>query len=140
MNQFTQIRNYIREAIREINPRIKEHNEAHTSDNVGAFAYDNYYFVRFNPIIPIEQNDLVIYPFSVEIEFGRKAGHEPIDAHDAVMCDALNLSFKLTNKTRYASLFNRVTTNQILPETLASNQSWTKVTISTNIELYFKRS
>lgn len=138
MNVYAEIRDYVKTIVREVNPKIKEHNQPHTPENIGAFKYDNAYYLRFLPVSSVNANGFLTLEIPVEIELGAKSGVRPIDSHDELLCDATNVFMRLIQKSNYTTQFNDVVPGSISPEAVASNEQWTKVTVSVTINLIYE--
>lgn len=135
MNVVTEIRNYIKSCVREIDSQYKENNFVHTPDTVGAMKFDKAFFTRFNPVSVARGQSYNTLNFPVDIEINAKAGADMIAAHDKILCDSINLSVKLTNRERIGYSFVGVEVVSITPEEVLNNQRWTKVTIAVNFEI-----
>ena len=138
MNVYEEIRQYVGKYAREIDNRFKEHNQAHTNDNIGSFDWDKSYYIRFNPVLANESNGFRTLEIPLDIEFGRKAGARPIQSHDEVLCTATELGFKLTNPSNFSGQFDSVLLGSIIPEPVLSNERWTKITLSVTINVSYE--
>lgn len=138
MNVYSQIRDYVKSMVREVNPRIKEHNQPHTAENIGAFKYDNTYYMRFLPVSTVNANGFITLEVPVEIEIGAKSGSKPNESHDELLCDATNIFMRLIQKTNYTTQFNDIVPGAISPEAVSGNEQWTKVTVSVTINLIYE--
>jgi hypothetical protein len=138
MNIYSQIRDYVKSMVREVNPKIKEHNQPHTPENIGAFKYDDSYYLRFLPVASIISSGYVTLQIPVEIEVGKKSGSKPNESHDEILCDATNIFMRLIQKTNYSATFNDIQPGSISPEPIATNEQWTKVTLSVTINLIYE--
>lgn len=135
MNIITVIRDYIKTCVREIDSNYIENNFVHTPDNVGAMKFDKSFFTRFNTLSVARSQSYNTIILPVDIEINAKAGSDMIAAHDKILCDSINLSAKLTDRTRIHSSFVGVEVTSISPEEVLNNQRWTKVTISANFQI-----
>lgn len=138
MNIYSEIRDYVKTAIREINSSYKEHNQAHTPDNIGSFEWNNVFFVRFNTIPFSQGSGFSTLQIPITVEFGHKGGSKPIEAHDEVLCVATDLAFKLGSPLRYTGKFESVTIDSITPEPVSTNDRWTKISLSATINLSYQ--
>jgi hypothetical protein len=138
MNVYSQIRDYVKSMIREVNPKIKEHNQPHTGENIGAFQAENSYYLRVLSIPITQSQGDHIYEIPVEIEIVAKSGKDILLKHDQLLYDATCIASKVVAKKNYLDNYSNVEAQSISPEAIGTNEEWTKVTISLSFSVYIE--
>ena len=128
MNVIREIRNFVRAKIRELNPRINESQNPHNDNTVGQIKLDESYFLRFLSAPIAQRQSFHQYSFPIEIEIIAKAGVNPNEAHDKIMCDAIGLAARLV--IGYSSIVDQVRLDSITPEPVQGNERFTRVIIN----------
>jgi hypothetical protein len=124
--------------VREVNPKIKEHNQPHTPENIGAFQIDNSYYLRFLSIPVTQSQSDHLYEIPVEVEIVAKAGKDLLLRHDSLLYDATCIASKIAAKKNYLSNYSNVAALSINPDAVDTNDEWTKVTISLSFSVYIE--
>lgn len=138
MNVYSQIRDYVKSMVREVNPKIKEHNQPHTAENIGAFKLENSYYLRFLSVNITQSQCDHIYSIPVEVEIITKSGKDLLQRHDNVMFDATCIASKVAAKRNYLDNYSNVEIQGITPEAIDTNDEWTRVTILMAFVVYIE--
>ena len=134
---ITNIRDYFRQVINEVDSDLKEHNEALTSDDIADTVLENTYFIRIGDLASKRIDSTIEGTFSVNIELWKNGYNKPIENYDNAYCKAIDIQALSMKQDRISQtdFIKSVESTGIETNTIDTNDNLYKFTIQFTVRI-----
>lgn len=135
---IAEIRNYLKDCIKDVLPKAEAHPDANTDENIAASRYDDTYWVEISSLDSAKDGTVISDTYNINLFIANKGGRDPQDAHDLIWQAAVCVRDNIINLSRINdSGFNDASVGNIAKEDILTNQNWTRINMSIQIVVAF---
>ena len=134
---ITDIRDYFRQVINEIDSDLKEHDDPVNSDNIADTIIQDSYFIRIGDLSSSRVDSTIDGEFSVSVEIYQNGYNKPVDNYDSAYCKAIDVQALAMKQSRIdqTGKLKSVESTGINTETIVNNDNLFKFTIQFTVRV-----
>lgn len=137
---ITDIRDYFRQVVNEVDSDLKEHSDPVISDNIADSIIQDSYFINIGDLSSERVDSTIDGTFSVVVELYQNGYNKPIENYDAAYCKAIDVQALAMKQSRIdqTGKLKAVESTGINVETINTNDNLYKFTIQFTVRVgYF---
>jgi hypothetical protein len=132
---ISEIREYFKTAINEVDSSYKQHKEYFTSDNVSDANLEDTYFLKIGTMVNRRIDSDYQATFAVTIELWKNGRKDIINILDKAYCNAIEIMTKSEDQTRISQTesIKSIIGTTIEPDAVESNDNVAKYTLQFDV-------
>lgn len=137
---ISEIRDYFKQVISEIDSDLKEHSSPVNSDNIDGLNIEDTYFISIGEMRSNREDTTILSEINVSVSVFESGLSDEINRYDSGYCKALDIQALSMYQGRISQtdFLKSVESNAILPETVDSNDNLYKFTIQFTVRLEYE--
>lgn len=136
---INEIREYIEGIILEVDPEMRRHEQAFTSENIPSTVINKAFFIAFERMNFFRDDTAIEVTIPVSVELFNRLFNKPVENFDEGLCRSLDVLARITDQKRIDQngFIKAINTANITPEAIENDDNAAKYTIELTITAYF---